>query len=192
MTMNTLPIELIRSVIDYDPETGAMVWKDSDDLPPFFNRRLIGAPALASVHRTGYLHGHLFGLSVKAHRVAWAIHYGKWPELFIDHIDRDRANNRIANLRIATRSQNGRNKVSKQNTSSQYLGVSYHISNRKWQASIRDHGQDIHIGYFDDEVKAARAYDAAALKIHGEFANPNFPISSRVGGSSPAASLRHA
>jgi hypothetical protein len=87
----------------------------------------------------------------------------------------DGLDNRLCNLRPATRSQNGANRSKRNNASSRFLGVSWNRRDRKFQTQITVLGKPTHLGYFDSEVGAARAYAAAARKHHGEFANLNFP-----------------
>jgi hypothetical protein len=98
------------------------------------------------------------------------------PHLYVDHINHNGLDNRKANLRPATKSQNCRNKLlGRKNTSSKYRGVHWHSRFGKWQAAIKVNRRPIHLGYFKDEIDAAKAYDTAALKYHGEFAVINFP-----------------
>jgi hypothetical protein len=99
------------------------------------------------------------------------------PEgMVVDHINIDGMDNRSANLRAATRAQNSRNrkKFPKQ-CSSKYKGVSWHKNSLKWQAEVMFEKKRIYLGYFKNEIDAAKAYDEAAKKYHGEFACPNFP-----------------
>lgn len=94
--------------------------------------------------------------------------------IFGDHIDFNGLNNQRYNLRIATRRQNNTNKKSSKNSTSSFLGVSYHKSRNNWRATIFKDYKQIHLGSFKTEIEAAKAYDKHALEIHGEFANLNF------------------
>lgn len=93
-----------------------------------------------------------------------------------DHEDRKRAHNTRDNIRLATHKQNVRNrsKVSG-NTSSRFIGVSWHKTGRKWNARIKTNNKLIHLGCFNNEEDAAKVYDQAALFLFGEFASLNFP-----------------
>jgi DNA polymerase-1 len=99
-------------------------------------------------------------------------------DMFVDHINRNSLDNRKANLRPATPSQNGRNRAKYTNGtySSKYKGVTLHCGkNKPWRAHIQFNHKLISLGSFDDEIRAAKAYDRAAKRYHGEFAVLNFP-----------------
>lgn len=96
-----------------------------------------------------------------------------WP--FVDHANGDGLDNRRANLRPATRSQNNANARLRPDSTTGYKGVTYIKRAGKWQARIRVDGHLHSLGYYADPEQAARAYDAAALEAWGEYARPNFP-----------------
>lgn len=98
-----------------------------------------------------------------------------WPE--VDHVDGDGLNNRRINLREATRAQQMMNiKKRRTKTSSQFKGVGWDKRRKHYRAYIQDNKKYIHLGYFNDEEDAARAYDDAAIKLFGDFASINFPL----------------
>lgn len=112
---------------------------------------------------------------LKAHLVAWLLHYGFWPDYELDHKDQDKGNNRIDNLRLTTGGQNKANtrkysSYGKKSTSSKYKGVSWHKRDRYWFAYIRVDKKLIQLGKFLTELEAAEAYNKAAFIRYGSFA----------------------
>ncbi len=93
----------------------------------------------------------------------------------VDHKNGDGLDNRRANLRLATRSQNACNKAKRSNASSKYFGVYFDKESCLWGTSIKQNGKTIYLGRFDSEIDAARAHDEAARKYHKDFARLNFP-----------------
>lgn len=177
----------LRLLLEYEPETGALTWKPR--WPELFpgtptaaalhcrrwNARFAGKPAINYLSPLGYREGAVGSLNAKAHRIAFAIHHGRWPSGGIDHINGDPGDNRAVNLREATQAQNSKNAKKQRGTSSRFKGVCWHKQAMKWLASIHADGQRHSLGLFADEEDAARAYDLAASQLHGEFASPNFP-----------------
>jgi len=98
-------------------------------------------------------------------------------DMFVDHINRNSLDNRKANLRPATPSQNVRNRAKNTNRTytSKYKGVTWNRCIKPWRAHIHFNHKLISLGSFDDEIRAAKAYDQAARRYHGEFAVTNFP-----------------
>jgi len=100
------------------------------------------------------------------------------PDFVIDHINNNGLDNRKVNLRIVTQRQNCWNSRAKfRSRSSRYKGASWHSKMNKWVSKISIDGKSVHLGYFDSEIPAARAYDAAAKKHRGQYAYLNFPSS---------------
>jgi hypothetical protein len=112
------------------------------------------------------------GKSILMHRLIMAAPDG----IEVDHINRNTLDNRRVNLRFATRNQQAQNRGIQSNNRSGYLGVHYHKSHqgKKWRARIGVNGKYIYLGHFHTPEEAAKAYDKAAKKWHGEFATVNF------------------
>ena len=97
------------------------------------------------------------------------------PDQEVDHVNRNGFDNRRENLRLCSHAENVRNRSSYKNNSSGFKGVSFHKGTGKWQARIRIDERLQHLGVHATAEEAARAYDAAAIEIHGKFASLNFP-----------------
>lgn len=117
---------------------------------------------------TGYVVVGFNKNSYLLHKLIYCYHTGDWPE-FIDHIDQDKSNNKIENLRPATISHNGANRSIMTTNTSGYKGVSFHKAGKKWRASIKAR----HIGSFNTKEEAALAYNEKALEEYGEYASLN-------------------
>lgn len=165
--MITLTKEQVCNLLDYDPDTGIFRWKVTTK-----GKARKGAQA-GTVRKDGYRSITLLGHRCLAHRLAWLVHYGVWPEGEIDHRDRNPDHQWIANLRSATHIQNMRNGAGRLGRDSAYRGVSKY--GPSWRARIRIDKKERYIGAFSSEMEAARAYDSAARQYHGEFACLNFP-----------------
>lgn len=165
--------EVLRQLLRYEPETGQFFWKErgpewfsAEIYQKAFNTRYAGAEALTGRDKFGYLSGSVQNCSVKAHRVAWAHFYGVWPACEVDHINGDKSDNRIDNLRDVTRSVNGRNLSVPVRTNGMPQGV--WIDKRKlhrpFRAKIEVSGKQIHLGGYATPNEAHAAYLAAAKR----------------------------
>lgn len=106
----------------------------------------------------------------------WMIHHGRWPSHTMDHINAVRGDDRIENLREATRSQNCANKLSFwKKPDSGFRGVRRLKNRLRFQAVLKTKQDTHYLGTFDTAEEAAKVYDIAAIKYHGEFARLNFP-----------------
>lgn len=172
---NDLPCPTImRLLINYDPKSGLMTWKkrpawtskasknnhNPKDVTERFNNRYAGSPALSAPKGNGYLYGNFRGKNILAHRAAWCMVHGSWPEQQIDHIDGNRSNNKITNLRDVSCSENARNRIRKPKNI--HYGIRPAKSNKlKWEARIMVNGKHKYLGYFATEAQAAQARIAA-------------------------------
>lgn len=127
-------------------------------------------------HYHYYLNGHGYAeRTVKGthHQTVYLHHdiIGKPPEgMVVDHINRNRLDNRRCNLRFVSRTQNRVNSCPQKNGSSKYKGVSYHRQLKKWRSCITVAGKTISLGCYFSEQEAAEAYNQAAIQFYGEYA----------------------
>jgi hypothetical protein len=174
-------IEFLRRVICYDAETGRLTWLPRT--PDMFagateairrracawwNCQYAGKPALVGIDGYGYYHGPIAGRYLKAHRVAWALHYGEWPRFSINHDNGDRRDNRIINLRdLEHRACHQNVRLSVKNTSG-VAGVSWNRRMNRWQAFIKRDGKTRCLGTFEtiDDAAAARTEAQIELGYH--------------------------
>lgn len=122
-------------------------------------------------YRTGRGHEYVEGgfPAQRLHRLIM----GAPDNMVVDHINGITTDNRKSNLRICTISENVKNQCMGKRNKSGYKGVYFHSGRNKWHTQIRANGKRIHIGYFDNKEEAAKAYNEAAIKYHGEFAKLN-------------------
>ncbi len=154
-----LTVERVRELLDYDPKTGVLT------RPTASRGRRAGV--VGHVQPDGYRVVMVDRRKYAAHRLIWFYVHGVWPAEDLDHVNGERDDNRIANLRPATRAQNCQNrKINRSNTSG-FKGVSYCSQTGRWRAQINRR----HLGRFDTAELAHVAYCAAAKKLFGEFAH---------------------
>lgn len=159
---NDLSFEQVNSVLSYNPETGVFTWKVRS------GPNSAGSVA-GFVETSGYVCIGLFGVTRKAHRLAWLLHHGFWPESQIDHADGCRTNNRINNLRPATPLENSYNKSKTKKNTSGFPGVSFHRQSGKWRATIKAQGKQHSLGLHKNISDAVAARTQAAKVHHKSF-----------------------
>lgn len=173
--------ELLRQVLRYEPETGKLFWlprpremfKSGRDHNAW-NTLYAGDEALKARSETGYFHGVIFHKKRLAHRIVWMINNGNIPEgMQIDHVDGDKKNNVLSNLRLATKSQNMANSGPRSDNTSGVRGVCWRKDIQKWKVEVRMEGVRKNVGVFKDLEMAKAAQIAAAEAMHGEFAYHN-------------------
>lgn len=162
----TVTVERVREVFDYDPDTGLLMYKRNRG--GLRGRGEVAGRICPRSYRQGggYRLVGFNGREYGAHRLIWLWWHGVHPSGHIDHINLDRADNRIANLRDCTQSQNMGNRRQQSNNTSGFKGVSYSKASNKWSASLRGK----HLGLFGTPDAAHDAYKSAALQLFGEFA----------------------
>lgn len=166
--------ERIRELLNYDADTGEFTWLTRPEISHHvktWNARYAGKTAGRLNDHNGYREISIDDRRYKSHRLAWLWVHGDWPRDCIDHIDGNKLNNAIANLREATKSENGQNSGKHRDNTSGWKGVSWYGARRKWCAEIMVSRRRIRLGYYDCPDAAAAAYAIAANKYHGEFAN---------------------
>lgn len=161
-------IEALREALTVD-EDGRLFWKIDRKAGLGTTRKRAGSRA-GWLSVSGYWVVWMDGVNIQAHRVVWALTHGEWPPSLIDHIDRDRANNRPCNLRLANKSQNGVNRVMKPGKSG-FVGVAKLPGCDRWAAKIGGGKSQRYLGCFKSPEEAAQAYADAARQQYGEYAN---------------------
>jgi hypothetical protein len=148
----------LKEILHYDPETGIFRWRYSV-------ARRVKPWDVAGCGTKNYAHLKINNKTYKAHRLAWLYMTGSWPIDQIDHKDRNKENNKWENLRPATNKQNQENVgLSKANTSN-YRGVSWISTRKKWEASLQHNKQRISLGYFKTAEEAAKAAAAKRAEL---------------------------
>jgi hypothetical protein len=150
----------LKEVIVYDQETGEFIWAKTVS-----SRALVGKTA-GRIWNGQYRRITIDKVDYQAHRLAWFYVTRTWPVGEIDHINRNKSDNRIVNLRCAGRSGNQQNKGVQQNNKSGYPGVYWHKRDLKWVAAIRCNGKRISLGSYSTPEAAHITYLAAKRNLH--------------------------
>ena len=156
MTKPTLTAARLRELLRYEPD-GTLHWRVITD-PVRQKVGPLGAPA----GHGGRLQMRLDGHGQYMHRLVWLYHHGDWPSAQVDHINGDKRDNRIENLRLANTAENTQNRLPRK------LGA-YFDKNKKarpWRAKIMVDGQCIELGHYDTQAEAQAAYLAAKRELH--------------------------
>jgi hypothetical protein len=159
MAKADLTAQRLRELLSYDPETGVFRWIK----PP--QGRAFTSPVGSSDDK-GYLTIRVDYGRYKAHRLAWLHVHGEWPAGHIDHINRDKADNRISNLRVVNDSENQQNRFAPNTNTSGHKGVHMAKRPRKWKAQAWLNGKHFHFGYFERMEDAITAYDKGVAALH--------------------------
>jgi hypothetical protein len=153
------PLERLEYLCLYNPITGMVTWKISE-------RKRRAGKAVGTLNAGGYLVCSIDGSLFYVHRIAWALATGSIDcELQIDHINGNRSDNRLGNLRLCDNAQNNWNKPGKT-----FKGAYLDKRDGRWDAKIRVRGREIHLGRFSTPELAHMAYCKAAAELHGDFA----------------------
>lgn len=155
----------LRQALSYDKETGHFTW-----VKPTGRRAKAGEHA-GSHWPSGYVGIACNGKRYLAHRLAWLFVYGEWPSMDVDHINRNKEDNRISNLRLATRSQNNVNADLRSNNTSGVRGVYWCKRSKRWLARAQRGGRQVHVGAFTTIEQASRAISEAYAAEFGAFAS---------------------
>lgn len=170
--------EKLMEILDYNQKTGEIVWKPRDDQPMMipdrrnafnakrFNAIYAGKPA-GSIRKDFYTQIMIDGDHYKAHRIAWKMVHGEEP-IDIDHINGDKSDNRIENLRSVSHGENMRNKPLYANNKSGFPGVEFHVRDGVWVAKIGADNRQIHLGSFPtiNEAIACRIGAQVMISYH--------------------------
>ena len=169
-TASDITPELMRECIDYNPDTGEIRWKVrplhhfySPKVGEAWNRRLAGKHWIVNKY-SGYRTSTISGVCLRGHRVAWLITHGEWPNGFLDHIDGDKTNNRLDNLRVVDPAESSKNKGKQVRNKSGINGVYLDLKGNKskpWRVYIGVNGKNKFIGGYETKEQAKQARDQA-------------------------------
>lgn len=154
--------EELKEVFNYNPDTGIFVWKISRG----------GKTKVGDIAGCNEAKGYWcirYKKSYKAHRLAWLYVYGRFPNGQIDHIDGDKSNNRINNLRECCQSENQRNVLIRKDSTSGFKGVNQDKQTGRWRVRAQLHGKRRFLGSYTTPEEASKVYEAFTREHHKEF-----------------------
>lgn len=160
-TTNELTQDLLNELFEY--RDGVLYWKIAKA------KKIKVGDVAGNLHKTGYLTTMVNSKRYLNHRLIFLMHHGYLPQC-LDHIDGNKINNRIENLRPATIGENSRNSKIPKNNTSGFKGVSWHSRDKKWQAQLMINKKSKHLGIFKTIEEATEAVKKAREELHGEFA----------------------
>lgn len=157
--------EFLKELLNYNHITGEFRWK------VYRNQHVRIGDRAGTINENNYRQIQILGKMYREHRLVWLYVYGKFPtKEMIDHIDGDKQNNKVDNLREATRQENTYNSCIRENKSSRFKGVCWDKSRLKWIASSQDATKKHkHLGRYESEEEAHQAYQGYVQELHGDF-----------------------
>lgn len=159
MADSILTAERLRDLFFYDPDVGEFIRKRGV-------QGCMAGSVAGYIESRGYAKITIDGIAYRAHRLAWLYVYGEFPSMDLDHINWNKSDNRIENLRIVTCCENQQNAPIRKDNTSGYRGVSFDKSKGKWAASIAHKGVEKKLGHFGSAEDAGLSYSIAAAHIH--------------------------
>lgn len=160
-----ITLEQLHNLLHYDPETGVFTWRTTNK----YRREIKVGDRAGYADAKGYWLHRVNGATYLAHRLAWFYVHGEWPPHQVDHINGIRDDNRISNLRLATRTQNARNRALRSDNTSGHAGIHFDKRDKNWRVQSSLNGRNAYVGIFatlDEAITAREQFTAAHW---GEF-----------------------
>jgi hypothetical protein len=163
MTDQILTQERLRFLLDYNPDTGVLTWRTKP------SRGIKVGQQAGTPTSEGYLAFQINKKKMLAHRAIWFYVHGVWPPKEIDHINHVRNDNRLCNLRLASRLENSHNTQKHAKNMSGHKGVAWHNRNQKWQVQLQANHKTFYVGQFAQLTDAVQARAIAEIFLHKAF-----------------------
>lgn len=155
-----LTLDEAKEILAYEASTGLFFWRKK------ISRKVVVGKTAGCVGGHGYFEIRIHGVKHKGHRLAWLLTHDVWPPNEVDHINGDRSDNRLCNLRLATSCENKQNASRRSDNSSGHPGVSWYKKTGSWRADIQLNGKQKYLGSFHVLEDAISAYQAAKSEFH--------------------------